>query len=85
MSAIICLAAAFALTAEAAPLRLSVDEAVQRALEASHRLREAAARADAAEAVVEQRRASSARRPARPSRQLRSSTCRRGYPHRWTN
>ena len=58
MSAIICLAAAFALTAEAAPLRLSVDEAVQRALEASHRLREAAARADAAEAVVEQRRAS---------------------------
>jgi len=58
MSAIICLAAAFALTAEAAPLRLSVDEAVQRALEASHRVREAAARADAAEAVVEQRRAS---------------------------
>jgi outer membrane protein TolC len=58
MSAIICLAAALAVAAEAAPLRLTVDDAVRRAGEASHRLREAAARADAAEAIADERRAS---------------------------
>jgi outer membrane protein TolC len=58
MTAIICLAAALALTAEAVPLRLTIDDAVRRAVETNHRLREAAARADVAEAVAEERRAS---------------------------
>jgi outer membrane protein TolC len=57
MSTIVCLAAALAL-AEPAPLRLTVDEAVRRAIEASHRLREAAARRDAADALAGERHAS---------------------------
>jgi len=39
-------------------LRLTVEQAVQRALETSHRIAEAIARGDAAEAVVGGRRAS---------------------------
>ena len=41
----------------AAPLRLTLDEAVQRGLETSHRIAEAVARGDAAEAVAGARRA----------------------------
>jgi outer membrane protein len=41
----------------AAPLRLTLDEAIQRGLETSHRIAEAVARGDAAEAVVGERRA----------------------------
>jgi outer membrane protein len=43
---------------DAAPLRLTLDEAVRRGLETSHRIAEAVARGDAAEAVVGERRAS---------------------------
>lgn len=41
-----------------APLRLTLDEAVRRGLETSHRIAEVVARGDAAEAVVGERRAS---------------------------
>jgi outer membrane protein len=41
------------------PLGLTVDDAIRRGLEASHRLAEAAARADMSAAVVDQRRAGS--------------------------
>jgi outer membrane protein len=43
---------------EVAPLPLTLDEAVRRGLETSHRIAEAVARGDAAEAVVGERRAS---------------------------
>jgi outer membrane protein TolC len=39
------------------PLRLTIDEALRRGLDASHRLRAANARGDVARAVVDQRRA----------------------------
>jgi outer membrane protein TolC len=42
---------------DVAPLRLSLDEAIRRGLETSHRIGEAVARGDAAEAVIGERRA----------------------------
>jgi outer membrane protein len=42
---------------EAAPLRLTLDESIRRSLDTSHRIAEAVARGDAAEAVVGTRRA----------------------------
>ena len=49
--------AASAQTSALAPLRLTLDDAIRRGLETSHRLAEAAARGEAAEAVAEGRRA----------------------------
>jgi outer membrane protein TolC len=48
---------ATAQTRETAPLRLTLDEAIRRGLDTSHRIAEATARGDAAEAVVGIRRA----------------------------
>lgn len=44
-------------TQETAPLRLTLDEAIRRSLETSHRIAEAVARGDAAAAVVGERKA----------------------------
>ena len=46
-----------AASAQAPPLRLTLDEAVARGIEASHRLEELSARRDAAQAIEDQRAA----------------------------
>ena len=51
------LGAANAASAQAPPLRLTLDEAVARGIEASHRLEELGARQDAAQAIEDQREA----------------------------
>ena len=51
------LGAASAASAQAPPLRLTLDEAVARGIEASHRLEELSARQDAAQAIEDQREA----------------------------
>jgi outer membrane protein TolC len=47
----------FAQAQDSAPLRLTLDESIRRSLDTSHRIAEAVARGDAAEAVVGTRRA----------------------------
>ena len=54
---LLLLGAANAASAQAPPLRLTVDEAVARGIEASHRLEELGARRDAAQAIEDQRAA----------------------------
>jgi outer membrane protein TolC len=58
---LLLLVGANAASAQAPPLRLTVDEAVARGIEASHRLEELSARHDAAQAIEDQR--ASAERP----------------------
>jgi outer membrane protein len=59
IAAALCAAGASAQTPDAAPpLRLTLEDAVRRGLETSHRLAEAVARGEAADAVVGQRHAS---------------------------
>ena len=58
---LLLLVRANAASAQAPPLRLTVDEAVARGIEASHRLEELSARHDAAQAIEDQR--ASAERP----------------------
>jgi ABC-2 type transport system ATP-binding protein len=55
------LVAANAASAQAPPLRLTLDEAVARGIEASHRLEELSARQDAAQAIEDQRAAAGVR------------------------
>ena len=50
-------AAALAQPADAAPLQLTLQEAIRRGLETSHRIEEVTARGDAAEAVADERHA----------------------------
>ena len=58
---LLLLGAANAASAQAPPLRLTLDEAVTRGIEASHRLEELSARQDAAQGIEDQR--ASAERP----------------------
>jgi outer membrane protein TolC len=53
----LCMFAVGAPSSAQTPLRLSLDEAIRRGLESSHRLAEAAARVDAASAVASERHA----------------------------
>ena len=54
---LLLLGAANAAFAQAPPLRLTLDEAVTRGIEASHRLQELSARQEAAQAIEDQREA----------------------------
>jgi outer membrane protein len=54
---LLLLGVASAASAQAPPLRLTLDEAVARGIEASHRLEELSARQDAAQAIEDQRAA----------------------------